>query len=624
MTNPFLAKLAAAKLPATTPSPTTNAADADVILKPEVVEESTVADEPKALNPFLAKLAQIKATQQQAATATATASPPKAADDVKDRSGELVYYDPDGKIVFNTDDRLITLNDRQMEAVTMAGEGKSFVLTGAAGTGKTTAQAGVVWSLHEAGAFGLHDFKYIGNAPSIALVAFTKVAVRNMQKALRKNPLISQYEQHCMTIHSLLEYEPEDYTEYDLESGENVDKWGFRPQRHANNPLQLTHLIIEEASMVDLTLWQALFDALPAEVQIIFLGDINQLRPVFGDSILIYALDLLPVIELTEVYRQALESPIISNAHNILNGRSIASCGTGKFNVVEGKSNIKVGQEHMAMAMVANVKYLTEHGKFNPEEDMILCPWNKHAMGTSRINEEIATWLGIERRAEVIEVRAGRNRWWLATGDRVLVDKRLGTITEITTNGKYHGGTTRRGTYTRAGTPIIGGYQTDSSAANEVSEADLLAELDYSDFSLSEIEDDADENSRAASHLVTVVFSDDELATPHTLDTAGAFGADKFQFGYAITVHKAQGSEWDRVLLMLHWDHSTTLTREFLYTAVTRAAKEFTVFGKMHLIDQAIARASLKGQTLADKIAYFNAGLTKRDDIPLLLKVKSA
>lgn len=147
---------------------------------------------------------------------------------------------------------------------------------------------------------------------------------------------------------------------------------------------------------------------------------------------------------------------------------------------------------------------------------------------------------------------------------------------------------------------------------------DMLA--DYSDFSLSDVEE-GDEGSRAASHRVSVTFEDDDLAVEHTIETAGAFGDDKFQFGYCLTVHKAQGSEWPRVFMLLHWDHAVTATRELLYTATTRAEEEFTIFGKAEVINRAIARASFKGKTLQDKIAYFQAAPGFRDDVPLLSKL---
>lgn len=637
--NPFLAKLAALKAATPTPEPTIQkptlsfaeklAVAAKLAAKVDQVP-APVVPTPEAPAPVAETVAEKKELSFLEKLALAKGSPapklaPKPAPVVVEAQAqaqtpvteELVYREADGTIVFNTSDTKIRLNEKQMQAVRLAAEGKSFCLTGAAGTGKTTAQAGVVWSLHESGSFGVHDFKYIGNQPSIALVAFTKVAVRNMQKALRKNPLIEGYANHCMTIHSLLEYEPESYEEYNDE-GEVVTKWGFKPQRTAFNPLTLTHLIIEEASMVDLTLWQALFDALPSGVQIIFLGDINQLRPVFGDSILIYALGKLPIIELTEVYRQALESPIISNAHRILNGETIKGDSKGLFNVAVGRHQTKVGQETMAAAMIANFKALAEAGRYDPNKDMILSPWNKQAMGTKNINEQIATWLGYERNAEVVQVKASRNTWWLAVGDRVLVDKRLGTITKIEPNPRYTGGTTLSGSYSRSGVPLTAG--TVDKLSTEVGEEDWASLVeDYSGFTLADLEDV--DVVRASSHKVYVVYEDDELQTEHCLENGGEFGEDKFQFGYCLTVHKAQGSEWDRVFMLLHWDHASTATRELLYTAVTRAAEEFTIFTKMPVVEGAISRASFKGKTLADKIAYFQAGATFKDEVPLLSKL---
>ncbi|MCC9487764.1 AAA family ATPase, partial [Campylobacter jejuni] len=80
-------------------------------------------------------------------------------------------------------------------------------------------------------------------------------------------------------------------------------------------PLDLTHLIIEEATMIGVAdLWPKLFAALRPGTQIIFIGDINQLQPVFGASIFNYALAALPVVELTTVYRQKEGSSILDNA----------------------------------------------------------------------------------------------------------------------------------------------------------------------------------------------------------------------------------------------------------------------------------------------------------------------
>ena len=518
---------------------------------------------------------------------------------------ELAVTAPDAEEPSEYDFGEIVLNERQAMAPKLAAEGQSFVLTGAAGTGKTTAQAAVVESLDKSGAFGVHDFKYIGEAPSIALIAFTKVAVRNIQKALRKNHTIARYAHHCMTLHALLEFQPVMEERMDDEGETKVVRI-FRPQRTASNPLKLTHLIVEEASMLGTDLWALLMDALPEGVQIIFLGDINQLKPVFGDPILAYALKQLPVIELVEVYRNA--GPIILEAHKVLKGLPFGNTEGGEVSILSGKSKFKVTQAAMGRAMGAAFQKLYEAGEYDPDLDIILCPWNKREMGTMAINEGLATYLGNKRGALVQEVRAGFNRWWLAEGDKLLVDKRQGYIVNIQTNPKYVGQTCMpAGSYTRSGIPIL----SDGSQGKADDGAGWDEMADYSNFSLSDIDNEEDSSRRASSHIVTVRFNDQEEDdfTIHEVSTSGEFSPAVFQFGYALTVHKSQGSEWRNVYLMAHYDHMGFLCRELIYTALTRAAESFTFFGKEDLLAKAVSKVSIKGDTLADKIEYFSSGM---------------
>lgn len=505
----------------------------------------------------------------------------------------------------------VPLNSKQLLGVSLTLKKQSFVLTGAAGTGKTTAQAAVVDILDKEGAFGKHDFKYIGEAPSIAIVAFTKVAVRNIQKAIRKNDRIAHYAQHCMTIHSLLEFEPV-VEEREYEDGAKKDVRVFKPQRNKENPTTITHLIVEEASMVGLDLWWQLFAALPAGVQIVFLGDINQLQPVFAKPILGYALVKLPVIELSRVYRQALDSPIIFNAHQVLKGLPITSSKCGKVAVVEGKSPTKVGQTRMGLALGNQFKALYEAGFYSPDEDMILLPWNKQAMGVKAINEIVASFLGVSRDALVYHVRTSRMQWYLAVDDKVLVDKRAGIITKIEENPKYIGPDTNpAGYYTRDGTPLLGGGSTVDFGEEAPSAVDSI---DYSSFSMDDIE--TEEGNRAASHIVSVQW--DDTGTISDLRTSGDFSESNFQFGYAMTVHKAQGSEWRKVFSAFHSEHMSFLSRELVYTAITRAREEFILFAKPDVIARACLKQEVKGTSLADKIDYFNSGaLLDLDLVPV-------
>ena len=508
--------------------------------------------------------------------------------------------DADPELVRVLAESPVPLNANQLLAASMAKQGKSFVLTGAAGTGKTTAQAATIDILDKEACFATHDFKYIGTKPSVAVVAFTKVAVRNIQKAIRKNERIAHYAEHCMTIHALLEFEPVTEERTD-DTGLAYDVKIFRPQRHRYEPLGITHLIIEEASMVGLDLFKLLADALLPGVQIIYLGDINQLQPIFSNPILAYALVKLPVIELTRVYRQALDNPIIYNAHQVLKGEPIKSSKDGRVSVVTGTSLVQVGQLKMASAIKQNLRTLYDKGFYDPEEDQILLPWNKQFLGTKEINQAVASFLGADRQVLVQQVKAGRATWWLAVGDKILSDKRMGVITHIQGNPRYIGGSTApAGFYTRDGTPILG-----LGAAVDFDATIPADEINYEDFDMGLVE--TEEGARAASHVITLQWLDTDNSSS-TLSTSGDFADSKFDFGYAMTVHKAQGSEYRKVFMAIHQDHLGFLSRELMYTALTRAREEFILFAKEPLVAAACLKQEVKGTSLQDKIEYFTSG----------------
>ena len=125
----------------------------------------------------------------------------------------------------------------------------------------------------------------------------------------------------------------------------------------------------------------------------------------------------------------------------------------------------------------------------------------------------------------------------------------------------------------------------------------------YENFSLEAL--DEGERKQQASHIVTVrlLDSDEEVE----VSSAGDFNGPNFQLGYALTVHKAQGCEWRKVFLVLHKCHAVMTYRELFYTAVTRARENFVLLGKTVRAARAILNPRIKGDTLQDKIAFFNA-----------------
>jgi hypothetical protein len=504
----------------------------------------------------------------------------------------------------------IVLNDKQIAGREMAFAGKSFCFIGPAGTGKTTGQRAVAEALLEDGKLSTSTFKtydkdgarkYV-SAPSIAFCAYTRRAASNLRKAIHKSPILADALEHnIMTVHALLEFEPVTYEDYN-EEGKLVTKFRFEPMRTAQNPLNITHLIIEEASMLDAyTLWKQLYDALPQGVQIIFIGDINQLPPVFGPSILNYALVQLPIVELTEVYRN--QGVVLENAHNILAGKSLVE--DNNFVVVRGRSQVQQGQATIAKALGElfntwmDVKGSDGLPEYDPNDCIILSPFNKQPLGTVNLNAWISQHLGARRKAVVHEVIAGFSKVYLAIGDRVMVNKMDGAIVDIYRNPSYHGKEPQIAgrDLTRFGVRILG--------EQEDIDLDELS-LDYSTFSLEALEAEKAERKQQASHTVVVEL---ENGKTEELTSAGDFGEQSFSLGYALTVHKAQGSEWRKVFIILHKEHAVSLYRELFYTAVTRARTKVTIIAKDAVIEKAIKNQRIKGNTIKDKLEYFNSGV---------------
>ena len=491
----------------------------------------------------------------------------------------------------------IDLNEDQIRASDLALAGQTYCLIGAAGTGKTTTQRSVAKTLLDSGRLKETTYKVQGSgakvqAPSIAFVAYTRRASANLARAIHKDPeLAKAFEFNVMTIHALLEFQPIFF--YDEEK--QKESMRFEPVRNAANPLNITHLVIEEASMVGLDLWEQLYDALPEGVQIIFIGDINQLPPVFGPSVLNFALASLEVVELRKVYRQAGDSTILENAHRVLKGNDNLEWANQDFRAIEGKSHVEVGEARMSRALSAMLPMLWKQGVYDPEQDILLSPFNKNELGTDVLNKYVAQFLGEAREALVHEIIAGFNKHYLAEGDRVMVNRRDGLIVRIVRNGQYLGKTPMQAS------SKLNRFGMLSLGADALTEDGILE--GYENFSLDAL--DEGERKQQASHIVTVRFldSDEEVE----VSSAGDFNGPNFQLGYALTVHKAQGCEWRKVFLVLHKCHAVMTYRELFYTAVTRARENFVLLGKTVRAARAILNPRIKGDTLQDKIAFFNA-----------------
>ena len=522
----------------------------------------------------------------------------------------------------------VELNERQQKLVDTILSGDDCCLIGAAGTGKTTATGKAIKKLVESDRLAPTgaDTKWLRkDVLGVVITSFTRKAVNNIRRAVP-----DELKPHVQTMHKLLEFSPEFYEIFDEKTNSIKKTMKFEPKRNALNPLPsgIKLCIFEESSMIGTDLYKLWSDAMPHNPQEVFIGDIRQLPPVFGPAILGFKMSLLPVVELTEVYRQALLSPIIRLAHGILSGDS------SKFSVKvvekeeahpvtgrvmkrkyvpsyeafeeEGEHGTvkiqpwqkKISSEDATHGFVNQVIHWIKTGYFNPADDIILCPFNK-SFGTIEINKGIANYLGQQRGAVVHEVIAGFEKHYLAVGDRVLYDKEDAEIVEIKRNLNYMG---KNFQHPHVMLDRWGALQQELSAEEQKQQEEEDNQADFEAVAaFMESMEDNEERVNAASHVVKIRFSysEDELE----LTSAGEI--NNLLGGYAITVHKMQGSENEKVFLVLHHSHAAMVSNELLYTAVTRARSFLHIICEVDTFNKGVRSHKVRGRTLAEKIEFF-------------------
>jgi exodeoxyribonuclease V alpha subunit len=497
----------------------------------------------------------------------------------------------------------ISLNAKQSEFVSLATTGKSAILIGAAGTGKSTSMRAVCSSLIQSGRAGLlqpEGHKHLSpNTPGIVICAYTRRATANIRRMLPPD-----LQPNCITIHKLLEYQPTYYEVTDPKSGKVTNTMRFEPARNRDNPLpsSISTIIFEESSMIGTDLYSQVQEALSHPVQEIFLGDIQQLPPVFGPAILGFKMLELPTVELTEVYRQALESPIIRLAHRILSGNPIPPAELPDWKVPLQLTLHPWKKRTTPLDAMNTLKlfFQSAHAShaYDPEQDIILTPYNKseNAVGTIELNRKLANFLARKRQAVTYEIIAGFNKFYYSVGDKVLYDKEDAVIVDIYPNPAYPG--------VKPQEPSINldywGHRSDFSDSSDP----FAPESDDIDHILAQVataETMGEDRVHAASHILVIKL----LNSDSEVKVSKASEINSLSLGYAITIHKAQGSEWRRVFLIFHHTQAAMLSRELLYTGVTRAKDELYCICEPDTFVKGITSQRIKGNTLAEKAEYF-------------------
>lgn len=536
-------------------------------------------------------------------------------------------------------------DESQLDAIDSIISSQFNVLIGSAGSGKTTVVKEVIKRLDEANLILPDDTPNengsAGSGWNIAFCAFTGKAVEQLRKSVPKELQVC-----CSTIHSLLEYAPEETLVVD-EKGENARVSRiFVPRRDELNPLHKSIIIIDESGMLGVELWNKLTNALirNSRLKILLIGDINQLPAVIGKSILGYAMGskLWNLKALTKIHRQALDNPIIANAHRIKQGE-FPKVDTAKFRMLNigeltdtERQKIKSGKLNSsffdrknnsayAQKLVLNLMEKFKSVGYDPDQDQLIVPQNVGDLGCERLNLFLAEMFNpAESR---VTISSGGELRRFAVGDKVMFTKNnyaegilngmTGYVEEINLNGAYRG-------FAQLENESAHAFAVNMS---EDERQNLLARLDNT-FDTIESETRKNESSgeafkekaqQQASHCVTIRYSPLGSTADQTKLTTLASAGDinGLLLGYAITCHKAQGSEYRNVVVLCHSASSAMLSREWLYTAVTRARETVTMlYNDVYFkgISRALKRQVIEGATLEEKVSNFLSAEGKGDN----------
>ncbi len=519
------------------------------------------------------------------------------------------------------------LNEQQQLAVTYALEGKSFVLIGPAGTGKTFTVNAICNALIKA-----HKLPQVTQTTNVLTngdygflaCAYTRRATSVVRAGLPESLVAS-------TIHAAIEFAPADVMVFDPATGQERQSMRFLPRRNRLKPLPhtLRFVAMDESSMTSLELEDQLVEALPHVPQRLYIGDICQLKPVFGDSILGYKLIELPVVELTHVYRQK-EGEILDFATNIRNGVQLLN-----FNLPEyDNPRLRIKQfrnaerDGVRLRQFGHLLQEAVHTKdIDPlEGDLILCPYNVN-VGTIELNKWVADYYDQAHQRQVYTIIAGRETKHLAIGDKVLIDREDAIITNIKVNPKYVGRFPPRPAVkvNRWGSQRLTKYAPDHIQAKDDESDDsleaMLSEMGSS-LSIDDIVDDV--RKLEASHVVEYMYlspsvqrkrkyeKNPDKGNIESLSSAGDLNG--LELSYVITVHKAQGSQAKHVMLLMSNQHKTMLHRELLYTAVTRAQSRLTIYCDKGNLTKCINNPRIKGNTIAEKSEYFRNKIAEKQE----------
>jgi len=384
----------------------------------------------------------------------------------------------------------LALAGRQADAVRQALCSKTMVITGGPGVGKTTIVNAILQIL-------------LVKEVKLLLCAPTGRAAKRLSESTGME---------ARTIHRLLEFDPKSF--------------GFR--RNEDHPLDCDLLVIDESSMVDVTLMLSLLRAVPGHAAVLIIGDVDQLPSVGPGQVLadIIRSGTIPVVRLTEVFRQAARSRIVASAHRINAGRMPelkAADGESDFYFVPAENPEQAAER----ALTVVCSRIPRRFGFDPvREIQVLCPMNRGGAGARSLNIELQAALN-----PAGENRVERFGWTFAPGDKVM--------------------------------------QVENDYDKEVYNGDI-------GFVEHVNADEGELGARFDGRCVIYGFGELDMLVP----------------AYAATIHKSQGSEYPAVVIVVLKQHYAMLQRNLLYTGITRGKRLVVLVGQRKAVEIAVKNVS--------------------------------
>lgn len=402
----------------------------------------------------------------------------------------------------------IELDDLQRKAVLQSIQNGILILSGGPGTGKTTT-------------INMMIRYFLSEEMDIFLAAPTGRAAKRMTET-------TGYE--AKTIHRLLE----------LNGVAAQESKSARFERNEANPLEADVIIIDEMSMVDIFLFQALLKAVSIGTRLILVGDVNQLPSVGPGQVLqdLIRSERFPVVMLEKIFRQATESDIILNAHRIHAGEDVVLDNKSKDFFFLERNDVNVIYKHMIQLILEK---LPPYVGAQPYDIQVLTPMRKGMLGVETLNGILQKYLNPPSDSKKEYVSGST---LLREKDKVMQIKNNYQL-EWEVVSKY-------------GIPIdkgLGVFNGDIGVILEINEYTRNVIVEF------------DEHRR-----VTYPFAQ----------------LDEIELAYAITIHKSQGSEYPAVIMPLLSGPRMLFNRNLLYTGVTRARNCVTILGSSATLQEMV------------------------------------